>query len=273
MSNYFSTKVAPYVYLLTHKTSGEFYIGFRCSNDVPSSEDLGFKYFTSSKNVKTKFNEFDYQIVAEFFDADSAYQFEQQMIKENFDNPLILNRHWQSTTSYSMLGFKRPDLAEYNKLTKSKPKELRSYKCSWCSVEMIKEEFCHHSPREHYYCNASCKNYFIAKIRPSRKGIPTKGHTAWNKGLTKDTNETIKNMAAALSEKVKGKPAWNKGISTPATQYCGENGRKGAAKMSKTVTGRKRKYLEDGSWTWEYPSQVFVNKELGKTPVTTYAAI
>lgn len=26
------------------------------------------------------------------------------------------------------------------------------------------------------------------------------------------------------------------------------------SKLSKTVKGRKRKYLEDGSWTWEYPS-------------------
>lgn len=24
-------------------------------------------------------------------------------------------------------------------------------------------------------------------------------------------------------------------------------------RMSKTATGRKRKYLPDGSWTWEYP--------------------
>lgn len=33
------------------------------------------------------------------------------------------------------------------------------------------------------------------------------------------------------------------------------NGKKGAEKLSKTSTGRKRKYLPDGSWTWEYPKK------------------
>ena len=50
-----------------------------------------------------------------------------------------------------------------------------------------------------------------------------------------------------ISEKRIGGEPWNKGKSCPSSA---ENGRKGAAKMSKTVTGRKRKYHEDGSWTW-----------------------
>ncbi|CAB4123029.1 hypothetical protein UFOVP29_188 [uncultured Caudovirales phage] len=50
---------------------------------------------------------------------------------------------------------------------------------------------------------------------------------------------------------VKGKQAWNKGLSNP---LAAENGRKGAEKNSKTVTGRRRKYNRDGSWIWEYPS-------------------
>jgi hypothetical protein len=32
------------------------------------------------------------------------------------------------------------------------------------------------------------------------------------------------------------------------------NGRNSAHKQSQTVTGRKRKYLPDGTWTWEYPT-------------------
>lgn len=34
-----------------------------------------------------------------------------------------------------------------------------------------------------------------------------------------------------------------------------DNGRRGAAKLSISATGRKRKYLPDGNWTWEYPSK------------------
>jgi hypothetical protein len=41
-----------------------------------------------------------------------------------------------------------------------------------------------------------------------------------------------------------------KGKSRP---YAAETGKKSAAKISATVTGRKRLYKEDGSWTWQYP--------------------
>ena len=33
------------------------------------------------------------------------------------------------------------------------------------------------------------------------------------------------------------------------------NGRCGAKKLSKAVTGRKRRYLDNGSWTWIYPKE------------------
>ena len=45
-----------------------------------------------------------------------------------------------------------------------------------------------------------------------------------------------------------GKPT-TKGRPNPT---AAQNARKGAANLSKTATGRKRKYLPDGSWTWEY---------------------
>lgn len=87
-----SMHIYPYVYILTHPSSGEFYIGFRSKNKVPSALDLGHEYFTSSKLVKPRFNEFEVTIVAEFFDVDAAYDFEQLLIHENWDNPLILNK-------------------------------------------------------------------------------------------------------------------------------------------------------------------------------------
>lgn len=42
-----------------------------------------------------------------------------------------------------------------------------------------------------------------------------------------------------------GKPAWNNGLSNPNAV---NNGKRGADKLSKTVTGRKREYREDGTW-------------------------
>ena len=43
----------------------------------------------------------------------------------------------------------------------------------------------------------------------------------------------------------------NKGKHRP---WAAENGRKSAAKISSTVTGRKRLYKDDGNWIWHYPS-------------------
>jgi hypothetical protein len=86
--------VLPYIYILNHKTTGQFYIGYRFKNKVRAEFDLGIKYFSSSKMVKSRFDEFDFTILAEFFSAKDAYSQEQALIEENFKNPLILNKHY-----------------------------------------------------------------------------------------------------------------------------------------------------------------------------------
>jgi hypothetical protein len=95
MGIYPSTKPSPYVYILTHKITKQFYIGFRCHNvkkNVPSHLDI-FEYQSSSKKVKNLgFSNFDVLILAEFFDKQSAYSYEQETIRENFKNPLCLNK-------------------------------------------------------------------------------------------------------------------------------------------------------------------------------------
>ena len=93
MNIYPSTRVFPYVYKLTHKVTGQFYFGYRCANKVPSSDDLGIYYFSSSNQVKLLgFENFDYEILAEFLDKQSAIDFENYMISEEWYNSLILNK-------------------------------------------------------------------------------------------------------------------------------------------------------------------------------------
>lgn len=82
MSIYESTHVLPYVYLCQEKNSPYFYIGYRHANWVPSTEDFGKYYFTSNKYVKENFDNFTYVIIAEFFDRESAYNFESELIRE-----------------------------------------------------------------------------------------------------------------------------------------------------------------------------------------------
>lgn len=120
--------VLPYVYKLTHKETGQFYIGFRCKNKVPSGQDLGFYYFSSSKSVKSiGFENFDVEIVAEFFDSDSAYDFENILISENFKDPLCLNEHFEKDgkRNFKSLGRKKSQKTR-DKISKGNKGKVRS---------------------------------------------------------------------------------------------------------------------------------------------------
>jgi len=117
-------------------------------------------------------------------------------------------------------------LSEQNRRTKTKPKEVRHYKCSNCNADLEYTEFCHHPSKEHYYCNPKCRNTYISQFRSKPVG---------NRKTKED-----------------GRIAWNKGM--PNSQAA-DNARKGAAKLSAKVQGRTRLYREDGSWTWQYPEK------------------
>lgn len=80
-----------YVYVCTHRETGNIYIGARCANKVPASEDLGKYYFTSSKYVKPRFHEFNYEIVFEGT-KEEAFKLEEELIAEHWRQPYLLNR-------------------------------------------------------------------------------------------------------------------------------------------------------------------------------------
>jgi hypothetical protein len=83
----------PYVYKISHKTTNQFYIGFRSANKAPAHLDLGIKYFTSSKHVSMLgFENFNIDWIEVFNEADIAYKFEQLMIHESFKDLLCLNK-------------------------------------------------------------------------------------------------------------------------------------------------------------------------------------
>ena len=95
MTIYSSDKVVPYVYICTHKDTNQFYIGYREKNvklNRPSHLDLP-EYKTSSTTVRPDWENYTWTIIAEFFDPSHAYTFEQQLIYDNWENPLLLNGH------------------------------------------------------------------------------------------------------------------------------------------------------------------------------------
>ena len=91
MSIYKSTKAYPYVYICSHKENGQFYIGYREINKVPSDIDLP-KYKTSSKIVNPNFQDYNWYIIAEFFNGNDAYDFEQKLIYDNWRDPNLINK-------------------------------------------------------------------------------------------------------------------------------------------------------------------------------------
>lgn len=84
--------------MCVHKTTGQFYIGYREKNvylNRTSDVDLPL-YRTSSKYINPMFEEYDWHIVAEFVNGVSAYDFEQELIKEYWNNELLLNRQYHT---------------------------------------------------------------------------------------------------------------------------------------------------------------------------------
>ena len=97
MIQYHSDKVRPYVYCCTHRVTGNYYIGYRERNvtlGIPSTIDLMI-YKTSSKIVRPLFDEYESVVLAEFNTGDDAYDFEQQLIFENWNDPLLINKNCQ----------------------------------------------------------------------------------------------------------------------------------------------------------------------------------
>lgn len=95
----------------------------------------------------------------------------------------------------------------------------------------------------------------ISKIKEHEYGVKyynlkqgkPKGCDPWNKGKSSVySQETL--------DKMSKKKLGNKNTAGIAMPKSAENGRKSAKKLSQTATGRTRKYLPDGSWTWQYPN-------------------
>lgn len=152
--------ILPYVYMLTHKTTGRFYYGYRYKNvklGKSSTEDLGTTYFTSSSRInKDNFLEFNVVIVAEFFNKQDAYWHEQQLIKDSKKNVLLLNKHYQDPeTSHT-------EFVNYGHSAETKKKMTGKLR--------------------------------TAEFREYRKNVMT-GTTPWNKGLTKETDARMQALA------------------------------------------------------------------------------
>lgn len=91
-------KARPYVYKLTHKSTGQYYFGFRCANKLPALQDIGVRYFTSSRTIKEMgFENFIIEILAEFDNKQAAFDHETSLIAEHIGDPSNLNKALNGT--------------------------------------------------------------------------------------------------------------------------------------------------------------------------------
>lgn len=85
-----------YVYKITEKSSGRYYIGYRtCPADRKPLDDLGTIYFTSGsfKESFKKFpDQFDKEILEVFNNKIDGYLYEQTVIKSNFKSRNCVNK-------------------------------------------------------------------------------------------------------------------------------------------------------------------------------------
>jgi hypothetical protein len=95
----------PYVYKITSKND-EVYFGVRWDYTGEASNDLWKKYFTSSTTVKELIIQegVDYfkPTIVNFFDSkQEALEFEYSLIKENLNNPKLLNKSMGKCTIWN----------------------------------------------------------------------------------------------------------------------------------------------------------------------------
>lgn len=162
MNIYTSTKAMPYVYMCVNKITNEFYIGYRIKNvklNKPSHIDFP-EYRTSSKIVKPNFDNFTWIILAEFYDHDSAYDFEQSLINEHWSNPLLMNTNCH-------YGKKRFRVKSHSTETKQKISNAQKGRPGRAQSEEIKQKISKSSIGR-IKSEAECKNISKGKMGKPR---------------------------------------------------------------------------------------------------------
>lgn len=187
--------ILSYVYKLIHKQTNEFYFGMRFGNirlNRKSEDDLGIHYQSSSNLVKLRgFENFDYYILAEFFEVSDAFNFEQELIKEHLKHPLCLNQY---------VAFNNETMFHYTNAGKTKENDPGILKMSKNLSGRTKET--HES---------------VAKTWRKMKGRKRPNISKHLKGRTKETHEYIR----TANEKKQGRNKNNyESFAKMARSFC-----------------------------------------------------
>lgn len=225
---YTSEKTLPYVYRLDNPITGEFYIGYRRANTLPSHLDIP-TYKTSAPKITNTFEIFEWKILAEFYDGDDAYDHEQLIIYKNWDNPLLLNE----SCYYGKERFRnisppsdetRAKMSSAKKGKKQSPEHIAKRSATRIGKKQSAECVAKRVAANKGYAHSEESKAKISDAHRGKKRLPfSEEHksniSASAKGKTKSA-EHIAKIAAAKT----GKPCSNET----------------KAKISTTATGKKR---------------------------------
>jgi hypothetical protein len=232
MTIYQSTKSAPYVYMCVHKDTNKFYIGYRYNNvktNTTSDQDFP-NYKTSSKKIKPIFEMFNWCIIAEFFNEDDAYDFEQQLINEHWDNPLLINsschfRHkrFKKDKDYVVSAETRAKLSAANKgkivsaETRAKLSAASSNENNAMYGKPSPFKGRHHSEETKTKLREAAKTRVVSDETRKKLAIAGKGKVIsdYQRMRIKESNSTriiSDETKRKMSESAKGRIPWNKGL-------------------------------------------------------------
>ena len=126
--------IPSYTYFIRSKITNQFYYGSRYKNiklNRHPSEDLWIHYFTSSRTIKQLIDQhgidsFDVKIIKETISYDECYWYEQELIKNNINNMLCLNKRYVNPITkkncFSFAGSVHSDITK-QKISKSQSGE------------------------------------------------------------------------------------------------------------------------------------------------------
>ena len=124
--------ILPYVYKITNKSTGEFYIGSRYKNvksNRCANDDLFIFYFTSSKmktQMKTNPENFIYEILFQYEDYDVCFWYEQILIREFIKNENCINGQYIDPDKNSKIFSHSGSLEVRRKISKANTGKVRS---------------------------------------------------------------------------------------------------------------------------------------------------
>jgi len=199
-----------------NRITGEIYIGYREINvklNRPSHIDFPL-YKTSSDEINDfNFNDYDWIIVAEFFTGDDAYDHEQLMIYEEWNNPLLVNRvcYHGKTRFKNRPGYKFTEEDLLNQRLgreKSEEQRVKNLNLYFKNVDKDSPEWVERNRKisEKAKCREWAPGVIENRLKnclesaAKRKGKPNPTHSAFMSGRPQ-TPESNKKRSEALSGK------------------------------------------------------------------------